>query len=251
MGANQGLAGSAPQRRFHQVSEIGMIRNKRRVLLGGAVVGLLLAFVVGGCGSGTGQEAASPSSSSQDQGDRPVAGDGAPPVETLGGWKAADGAVIAATVTKVSRVPVDEPAPHRLYADRLVVNVDETLWESKDWAATNEATDGLRLYGPLWSKTDDGDFIAAEGDSGKGDGVEFAVGDRFVAAVVPSLKTAKDSWDIYLTDSTTVIRVIDGKLSPGASAPAYQRELAGVSPAEFAAMIADLPEPAIGGDIGE
>lgn len=226
-----------------------MIRNKRKVLLGGAVAGLLLALVVGGCGSGTGHKAASSSSWSQDRGDLP-AGDGAPPVETLGGWKAADGAVVAATVTKVSRVPVDEPAPHRLYADQLVVNVDETLWESRDWAATNEVTDGLRLYGPLWLKTDEGDFIAADGDPGKANGVEFAVGDRFVASVVPSLKNAKDSWDIYLTDSTTVIRVIDGKLAPGDAAPAYQRELAGISSAEFAAMIADLPEPAVGGEIG-
>lgn len=226
-----------------------MIRSKQKVRLCGAVAGLLLTFVVGACGPGNGDRAASSSSLSQDWSGQP-AGDGAPPVETLQAWKAANGAIVTATVTKVSRVPVDEPAPHRLYADQLVIDVHEALWQSRDWAATSKVTDGLRLYGPLWSKTDEGDFIAADADPGKANGGEFAVGDGFVASVVPSLKTAKDSWDLYLTDSTTAIPVIDGKLAPGDAAPAYQRELAGISTAEFAAMIADLPDQAVGGETG-
>ncbi len=209
----------------------------RKQALCGIGTGLLLVIAIVGCGSDAGQAEGPLTTMTSDQ-VGPIAGDGAPPVENLEGWKVVDGAIVVMTVTKSTSVPVDQPAPHRLYADQLVVRVDDTIWQAKGWEAST-AADGLRLYGPLWSKTDDGTFVRSD----ERVGAEFGIGDRYVASVVPSLETAKDSWDIYLTDQTTAIPVVDGKLVPGDGAPTYQERLDGVSLDDFATMIADLAEP--------
>jgi hypothetical protein len=71
--------------------------------------------------------------------------------------------------------------------------------------------------------------------------VRLEIGDHFVASVTPAFENAKGSWDIYLTDPTTVIPVVDGALRPAQDAPEYQAKFDGISVNGFASAIAARP----------
>lgn len=205
------------------------------------VVALTAALVAAGCGNGAGK--ASPSTIARSAETQSPELLGAPAVETLSGWKDRGDAIIIATVKQSKRVPIDEPPPHKLYADQLEISVDQTLWmypPNRPDADLSART--LRLYGQQWAKTDTGNFIPMNGDSAGGDAPRLEVGDHFVASVVFTPDAAKGDWDIFLTGSNTAIPVVDDTLRPGQNAPDYQTQLRGDSIGEFTAAVEAAPE---------
>lgn len=207
---------------------------------------LSMAFVVtfvplvGACGhetSSAGRHTANPPESG------PASqSDGAAPVSSLSDWKTRGDAIVAATVTHLSRVPIDEPPPHKLYATQIDIAIDRTLWTypPRRTDATLSAPK-LRLYGQQLREADSGDLIPIRRDGRGADTPALEVGDHFVASIVLAPENAQTDWDLFLTAPNTMISVVDGALQPGRDAPGYLTDFRGDSIDQFAAAVEDVP----------